>query len=449
MTPSRTVIVGGGMAGLAAAYHLLKASPRADVLVLEAEPRFGGNVRTLRRDGCVVDLGPDALLTRPNAALDLCEQVGIHDELAPPSASGRPVLVPHEGALRPLPEGLLQGLPRNLRQLGAARFLSFGGKARAALDLILPSGIGHDDSVGGIVERRLGREVKDRLVEPIIGGIYAGDVDRLDARVVMPSLAVAGGSVLRRLASAPRPAGSPFRGPRGGMVSLVAALARALGPQRLRAAADARQVERHGRAFLVRLADGSAIPADRLILATPPHRAAPLVARLSAPLEGQLLQFSASSTVTVVLAFDAGEARLPDASGMLIPRTERAWVRAVTFVGQKWPGRVRRGLAVLRASAGRGRADAHPDQRASDVVERVLRELRAYLPLPDPIWSWVQRYPLATPQPEVGHALRVADARARAAALGPLYLAGAAYDGPGIAATVLGASRLVRALSHD
>ena len=445
----RTVIGGGGGAGRTTAFRLLEAKPDADVVVLEAEASPGGNVKTLRRDGCVVDMGPDAVLTQPDAAIALFRSLGLGDRLTAPGEGAGRILVAHRGALVPMPDGMAFGVPRSLGQLATTRLLSLGGKLRAAADLLLPRRPPGEISVGALVERRLGREVKDHLVEPIVGAIYAGDVDRLDAATVMPAFAAARRSLIGALAGAPRGKGSPFRAPNEGMSALVDALVRAVGEQRIRTGSRITALERDGDRFRVRLEGAEPIEADRVVLAVPPHAAASLVRAALPDLARELDRFIAHSTATVVVAYERSEAPLPEAGGMLTPRKDGSVVTAAPFVAPKWPGRVREGLAGGRAAIGGARSAELCEQGDDAIAEAVAAELGRHLGTRKPAWSVVQRFPRATPQPVVGHARVVADARARAAEARGLYLAGAAYDGPGIAGCARGAAALAAALAAD
>ncbi len=432
-------VVGGGVAGLSTAHFVLRARPGADVRVFERASALGGNVKTVRRDGCVIDMGPDAILTRPDAAVELCRNVGLADALVAPGADARTVFIARGRRLIPMPEGMAFGMPRSVRQLAFTPLLSWRGKFRAALDLVLPAhahpkGI----SVGALVDARFGREVKDALVEPIVGGIYAGDVDRLDARYVMPQFADANGSLIRALARAPASTGSPFRAPRDGMDQLIGALVASVGSARIESDSPLGVLSRRDDLWSLTFGDGRTVTARKVVLALPPPDVAPVVDAFDATLAAAVAEIRVHSTVIIVLALDAKNLTTPEGSGFLVPRTEERSLVAATFVDRKWPDRVPSGLRVLRAAVGGTHAPGSLDDDDDTLVRRALGELREYIAIGEPRWVQVQRYPLATPQPEVGHAERVRAIRAAADRVG-IALAGAAYDGPGIAGCVRGA----------
>ncbi|MCU0659563.1 MAG: protoporphyrinogen oxidase [Polyangiaceae bacterium] len=445
--PLDVLIVGGGVAGLAAAFELRQRSPGARVLVLEARERLGGNVRTLERDGCIVDLGPDALATQPGEALALCEALGLSGELQPPSDASRRVSIAHRGALHPMPEGLAMGLPRSPLALASTSLISPLGKLRAALDLLLPAGRSGDTSLGGLVRRRLGAEVHENLVAPLVGGIYGGDPDRLDVRVVMPMLAQTQGSLVRALARAPRPAGGMIKAPRRGMQRLVDALTEQLGEERLRHGVPALRARRREGLWCVEIDGGETLETRHLVLAMPAHAAAALLGEEAPGLAAALAEIQARSSASVVLAFNAGDTPEPDSSGFLVSRREPVCFQAATFAGRKWPGRVRSGRVVVRAVVDAERAPGLLDQGDLVVARRVLSDLRAYGRFGEPAWSHVARHEKASPLPEVGHPERVARARSLAEACGALSLVGASYDGPGLAGCARGAARVAAALS--
>lgn len=439
MSRERIAVVGGGVAGLATAYFLSKQKPDAELLLFEARETAGGNIKTVERDGCVVELGPDALLAHPAAAMALCAELGIASELEEPGPLGRRALIAWRGSLVPMPEGLALGMPRNPMQLARTKLLTPWGKLRALGDLVLPARSEGPISVGALVSRRFGREVSERLVAPLLGGIYGGDVDKLDAAVVLPQFAAVRGSLLRALARAPRPTGSAFRAPKRGLQTLVKGLSDAIGRDRLRTASRAVGLTRREGSFGVQFEDGTRFEAETVVLAMPPHEALAVAGSLGGEARGGLQGFHSNSSASVVLAFDRARVHLPEASGFLVPRSEGKSVLAVTFVGAKWPGRVSEQVTTLRAVVGGPQGRALLAKSDDEVLEQVRTELRGYLELPEERWSLVERHELASPQPEVGHVERVAAARAAMRRYGGLYLVGAGYDGPGIAGCVRGA----------
>ncbi len=445
------VVVGGGVAGLTTAHALLAARPGLDVMVLEAGGRVGGNVRTLHREGCTVELGPDAFVTRPGHAESLCRSLGMAHSLVAPDARASRVMVARGDRMDPLPDGMALGMPRSVTQLVTTRLLSPLGKARAALDLVLPATPEAAESVGGLIGRRFGREVKDHLVEPVVGGIYGGDVDELETAAVLPMFANVQGSLLRALARAPAPSGgSPMRAPLGGLEGMVHALVHAVGADRVLRDVAARRVARRGAGWSVHLDGGARLDVDEVVLAAPPRATADLVEAESPALADTLRRIRLKPALTVVLAFARGEVPSPAASGALIARDTPGALgslSAVTFVDRKWPGRVADHLSVVRA-AFRPAAAAEWIPRGDDaIVAHALEAVRTLLPLPAPRWHAVERFETGTPYPEVGHLRRAAECRALAQALGGVTVVGAGVDGPGIAGCVRGATAAAEAIA--
>lgn len=442
---TEVAVVGGGVSGLATAVFARAADPTLRITLLESSPRLGGNVRTLQLGGMPVEAGPDALLVGRREVDALVDQLGLGGELAPPCAGARCVLVAARGALRPLPEGLVMGVPTRLGQLATTDLLSPLGKLRALLDLFLPARPRPGESVGALVARRLGPEVRDRLVEPVLGGIYAADVDRLDPTVGLPPGVHRGGSLLRAMARTPRGKGSPLRAPRSGMGRLVGELSARLGEGVVRREIAARWVRPEGRGWTVATSAGD-LRCDRLVLAVPPAAAVTLLGGVDPDLASGLSDLRAATTASVILVFPPGTP-LPAASGVLLPRDEGKATLAATFVNAKWGRGSSTGEVVIRAVVGGARSPDLVARETDDgLVALALADLRAYLPLPDPTSASVVRHLDGTPQPEVGHPERVARVRSLADRHFGLSLVSAAYEGPGLAGCIAQASRAAASL---
>jgi oxygen-dependent protoporphyrinogen oxidase len=503
--PRRVVIIGGGITGLAAAYRVLKdarsgrggSSGRAPVVTLiEGSDRLGGNIRTERVDGLIIDGGPDAFVIAKPHATALCKELGLGDRLVGTVARNRKVYVLYEGRLHPLPEGMFLTVPTDLVSTARTKLLSWQGKARAALDLTMPKEIPPgDESIGQFVRRRLGREVAERIADPLLGGIYAGDLDALSIRATFPQLVALEeqhGSLIRgvlaqraaKAAAAMTPGGraegglaggplaglfkkreappSAFHSLAGGMGELVDTLAARideLGAEiRMRTQVEAilqpglqpgpqpgpgsapRGLSSEGAAprFTVRvlLPTGvhESIPADDVLLAAPAYRAAEALRELDPELSSLLREVPYESTATVILAFPRSAVpHALDASGLIIPKLERRRILAVTFVSSKWEGRAPSGTALLRVFVGGHRDPRAIDQDDAGLIDLARSELRDILGVKgDPTLTRVYRYPRGSAQPILGHLARVAKVRARAALYPGLYLAGGAFDGVGI-----------------
>jgi oxygen-dependent protoporphyrinogen oxidase len=436
---ARVAVVGGGVAGLAAAHRLVECGVR-DVVLLEASDRLGGSIATERRGGFTIEAGADSLLTEKPWAVDLCERLRV--PLVGTREGERRTYVVHDGRIEPLPDGFLLLAPTDLRALAASPLFSWRGKLRMALDLVLPRGRdAADESLAHFVRRRFGREALERVAEPLAGGIYTADAERLSLAATMPRFrdlerkyrSVIKG--LRASAGASRAAGarySLFAAPADGMGALVEALARRLpeGVVRLRAPVDA--LGRDGATWRLR-AGGEALAADALVLAAPAHAAAPLLAPLDATLGRLLGEIEYASSATITLAYRSADVPGARGFGFVVPAVERRALIACTYASRKFPGRAPEGQELVRAFVG---GALRPDLLARDdaaLVEVVRGELRALVGITAaPELVRVYRHRLAMPQYVVGHLERVAAIEAHAAELPALALAGAAYRGVGV-----------------
>jgi protoporphyrinogen/coproporphyrinogen III oxidase len=448
----RVAVVGAGIAGLAAAHRL--AGGGAEVVVVEQATRAGGKLRTGSLAGGVVEAGAEAFLVRDaagerSAAVELAHSLGLGDALVHPATNLAAVAV--DGRLRPLPGGTLFGVPSNLSTLDGV------AEPDAALDRdgghpLLAAG--EDQAVGALVRRRLGDQVVDRLVDPLLGGVYAGRADDLSLAVTIPALAAAcrrattlTGAVAQALASRSVSGGGPvFATVEGGMSRLVDALVAALRGRGavLRFGVPVRDLRRdrtRWRLIAGSTRDAEPIDVDAVVLAVPARPAARLLSTVDEQAGATVGLLDYASVALVALAFPAME--LPPLSGFLVPATEGYATKAVTFVTGKWDHLRRQdGVVVVRASLGRY-GEEHVLQRDDvDLVALVRRELAALLgaggaggaALPAPVGAAVWRWGGALPQYAPDHLDR---ARAVRAALPPaIALAGAALDGVGIPACV-------------
>ena len=442
-------VVGGGIAGLAAALQVRGDLPAARVVVIEAAGRPGGKVRASEVAGLLVDEGADSMLRRLPDGLRLALAGGLGDAVVSPAA-GQAFLWTR-GVLRPLPTGTVLGVPGDLRALAASGVLSRRGLARVPLDLVMGARPVIDDvSVGDLVTRRLGREVVERLVDPLLGGVYAGRADLLSLQATLPQLAAplsrpTGLLRAARLARGTAPAaGAPvFAGIRGGLGRLPAALAAATGAE-LWLDTAVRALLRTPTGW--RLETGSAVApsyldADAVVLAVPAAPAARLLAPHlpAAAAELATLDYASVAIVTVALSGPAPGA----GSGYLVPAADGRLTKAVTFTSRKWA--FGSGPAIVRASVGRHGEAGDLQRPDAELVATVLRELaEAVGPLGDLVDSRVVRWGGGLPQYAVGHLDRVARIRAAVATLPSLAVAGAAYDGVGVPAVARSGTEAAR-----
>ena len=452
-------MVGGGITGLATAYYLSQAG--AAVTLIEGDDRLGGKIRTGELAGVPVEAGPDTFLARVPEAVDLCRQLGLEDRLVAPATGQAFIWV--GGRLRPLPERHVLGVPIALVPLVRSGVLSPAGVARAALDIVLPpSGWGADPSVAEVVGRRMGPEVVDRLVGPLVGGINAGRADRLSlastARPLAEGAAASRSLVLglRRRATAPTgPTAVPgpvFLGLAGGLERLVDRLGEVLGPRvDLRAGTTVTKLERGpGGGWRLACRPGPAVEVDWCVLTTPAPAAAELLRQVAPDAARHLDAVRYASVALATLGYDPGALAAPlRGSGYLVARSEGLLHTACTFTTTKWPALAGRGLVLVRPSAGRDGDDRPADLDDAELVARLHLEVAAAIGARQPpVVSLVDRWPGSFPQYDVGHQARVEAVDAALAAAAPgVLVAGAAYRGLGIASCVAQARSAARVIA--
>lgn len=446
----RAVVIGGGVAGLAAAHALQQRAEAAGaglhVTVLEREPHWGGKIRTERRDGFVIEGGPDTFVATKPWGVALCRALGLEARLQPSNADRRRVYVLRRGRLLPLPDGLAMMVPARPGPMLRTPLLSPLGKLRLGLDLVLPARRAEgDESLGAFLSRRLGRQAYVRLIEPLMSGIYAGDGDRLSLRATFPhlhewerrhgSLARAAWVFARgrRVAPGASPP-SIFLTPVGGMGELIEALVERLHGCDLRPGAEADAIERTPDGYRVVLGSGERLSAQAVILAAPAFDAAALLAPHDRALAAELADIEYVSTATVSLAYDLADVPRPlDGHGYVIPRAEGRPALACTWSSTKFPHRAPPGRALLRlffGRAGQEQALALDDDALLALARRELAETLGVQAAPR--LARISRWPRAMPQYNLGHPERLAAIRRALARWPGLALAGAAYAGIGI-----------------
>lgn len=453
------VIVGGGISGLAAAWHLKQGGgERIRVTVLEASPRIGGKLHTSEVAGVSVDAGAEAMLARRPEGKELARAVGLGDDLVGPGTTQAAIYT--RGHLRPMPKGQVMGVPSDLAELARSGIISPAGLLRVPLDQILPATLVTTDvSVAAYIRARMGGEVLDRLIEPLLGGVYAGRSDMLSLEATMPRIATAARSERSLLAAArqiveetPKDAGPVFTTLRNGLGSLPEAVAKASGAD-VRTGVTVRELRRTLQGW--RLVTGpvprpEVIEADAVIVAAPAAAAARLLSEESPKAAAELARIEYSSMAIVTLAYplDAFPSP-PTGSGYLVPPVEGRPVKAATFSSIKWP-HLSGDLVIVRCSIGR-LGDEHILQREdAELVSLAMAEMTDVMGVRGlPADSRVSRWGGALPQYNVGHLDRVARVRAAVAVQPGLAVCGAAYDGLGIPACVSTArTAAARILEH-
>ena len=461
------IVIGGGISGLAAAHRLTELSRAGPlelrVTLLEASDRLGGVIATEHTDDLLLELGPDSYITDKPAALRLCERLGLTDRLiAPQHADGLKLYTVHRGRLEPLPEGFLLMAPTRVGSVLRSPLFSWSGKLRMGLEPLIPrrSGDG-DESLASFVRRRLGREVLERVAQPLIGGIYASDPEHLSLAATMPrfpemernhgSVILGSRQAQKRRAQSTSETGarwSLFVSIDGGMEVLVRRIEEALGPGVVRLGEAVRELSWDAEARRWRVATERAgsdqssggLEADAVICTVPADIAAKTLTALDPELAKELNAIPFSSTATVNLAYRRGDIAHPlDGYGFVVPHAEERKIMACTFSSVKYAGRAPEDVALLRCFAG-GTLQADLLDRPDQAVEAQVREdLEALLGISGtPTLCRTTRYADSMPQYNVGHLDRVERIEARLRQFATLALAGKSYHGVGIADCIAG-----------
>ncbi|WP_078946540.1 protoporphyrinogen oxidase [Streptomyces sp. NRRL B-3648] len=452
------VVIGAGIAGLAAAHRLLGRGAR--VTVLEAGDRVGGKLLPGEIAGVRVDLGAESMLARRPEAVTLAREAGLGEALQPPATATASIWT--RGALRPMPKGHVMGVPGTAAALSGV--LSGEGLARIERDADLPrTEIGDDVAVGEYVAARLGREVVDRLVEPLLGGVYAGDAYRISMRSAVPQLFQAarahtslteGVREIQARAAAQQQTGPVFMGIAGGVGRLplaVAASVRARGGEIL-TGTPARELRREAAGGWRITAGERVLHADAVIVAVPAPAAAALLRTESPGAAAELAAVEYASMALVTLAYRRADARLPEGSGFLVPPVDGRTIKASTFASRKWGWIAEEDpdVVVLRTSVGRHGETEVLGRDDAGLVEVSRHDLREATGLDAvPLETRVTRWTDGLPQYPVGHHARVARIREQVAKLPGLAVCGAQYDGVGIPACVASAHAAVDQLAGD
>ncbi|WP_406220835.1 protoporphyrinogen oxidase [Streptomyces canus] len=458
MSGSRVVVIGAGIAGLAAAHRLSQRGAR--VTVLEASDRVGGKLLPGEIAGARVDLGAESMLARRPEAVALAREVGLDDRLQPPGTATASIWT--RGALRPMPKGHVMGVPGTAEAL--AGVLSEEGLARIEQDAELPrTEVGDDVAVGAYVAARLGREVVDRLIEPLLGGVYAGDAYRISMRSAVPQLfqvaqthtsLTEGVREIQARMAANQQTGPVFMGVRGGVGTLPLAVAdsvRARGGE-IVTGAPVTELRREPSGGWRVVAADRVLHADAVVVAAPAPAAAGLLRAEAPEAATELDTVEYASMALVTLAYRRSDTALPAGSGFLVPPVDGRTIKASTFASQKWGWIADENpdVVVLRTSVGRygeTKILERDDTALVDVSRHDLREATGLAATP--LETRVTRWTDGLPQYPVGHHARVARIREHVAKLPGLAVCGAQYDGVGIPACIASAYAAVDQIQGD
>jgi protoporphyrinogen/coproporphyrinogen III oxidase len=460
----RIVVVGGGIAGLAAAYRLGQARRQGapvDEYLIEAGDRLGGVIRTELVDGCVIEAGPDSFLREKPEAAALARELGLGDSLMGSNDAWRRTYILHQGRLERLPEGLMLLAPARLGPVLNTPLLPVTGKIAILREWLTGRAPGGpppeaDESIASFIGRHFGPGMLENIAEPLLAGVYGGDSASLSVRSVLSrfvEMEKKYGS-LTRAAMAAKRRGSPnvasiFMTLRCGLGSLVESLAGEIGTDRVEFGRRAVSVEigsRAERRYRICFEDGSSREADSVILALPAWASASLLRNLDPELSEQLNAIPYSSAVTVAMAYDGQvRSRLPQGFGFLVPRAENRRLLACTFVHAKFDDRTPDDRALLRCFLGGSRDLEILEASDEQILSAIREELRSILGIDSsPLFFRIYRWPRAMAQYVVGHGERLRVIAGRLREHPGLHLAGNAYTGIGISDAIRTGEAAVR-----
>jgi oxygen-dependent protoporphyrinogen oxidase len=451
----RVAVIGGGIAGLAAAHHLRELAVERErpleVALFEAGERLGGALETIRRDGFVLETGADSFLSEKPAALRLAERLGLAREVIGTQEQFRKTFVVRGGRLVEIPEGFSMIAPSYFGPLLRSRLFSPRGKARILLEPLIPRRrAAGDESLAAFVTRRLGRETLERVAQPLAGGIYTADPAQLSVTATMPRFVEMErryGSVIRGLRAVARNRGGEARGTSGARWSLFVSFRGGIGvlsdalAGRIRDSIHARapvvalaRGADDGRRWHLELPSGESYAADAIISAAPAYEVARLIAPHNPQLAARLGEISYASAATVNLAFHARAFPLPLRSfGFVVPLIERRRIIAGSFSSLKFEGRAPADAILARVFIGGALQSEMVSLDDTAMIAAAREELGALLGVTEaPQFFHVRRWPRAMPQYAVGHLARVAEIEREAAQLEGFALAGAFLNGVGI-----------------
>lgn len=482
----RVIIIGGGVAGLGAAFKVKRAADEGhDVAftLIEKDDRLGGKIASEfvedEWDGAegarfLIDGGPDCFLTAKPAVHRIAKAAGFFDDELPSDESRKKTLILSRGKLYEMPDGVMMFAPTKFMPFATTGLFSWPGKIRMGMDLFVPKkkvveGERNDETLEHFIVRRMGRECLDRLAEPLVGGVHASDPVQMSLAATFPNLLEMEqkhGSMLKGFLAQrkmveemkkkypPKPGDKPktfFTSFTGGMQELTDGMADAAGRENIRTGVAVKSVARDGDAWTVTLDDGSTVEGDAVIFATESWAAEPLVRAVDEGIADALAEIPASTSATVSLGYRAEEVGIDvNAFGVLCPQVEKRALMAATFSSTKWPGRAPEGKVLMRGFVGGPQNQAIMENSDDDLIAIVKREMREILGIKaEPLFARVYRWHLGMPQYTMGHLDRVSTIEERSAAQAGLALAGGSYRGVGIPNCIESGERAVSKIVNE
>ncbi|MDR4434623.1 protoporphyrinogen oxidase [Bacillus tequilensis] len=442
------VIIGGGITGLAAAFYMEKEIKEKnlplELTLIEASPRVGGKIQTIKKDGYIIERGPDSFLERKKSAPQLVKDLGLEHLLVNNATGQSYVLV--NGTLHPMPKGAVMGIPTKIAPFVSTGLFSLSGKARAAMDFILPASKSKDDqSLGEFFRRRVGDEVVENLIEPLLSGIYAGDIDKLSLMSTFPQFYQTEQKhrslILGMKKTRPQGSGQQltakkqgqFQTLSTGLQTLVEEIEKQLKLTKVYKGTKVTKISRSDTGYSLELDNGVTLDADSVIVTAPHKAAAGMLSEL--PAISHLKNMHSTSVANVALGFPEGAVQMEhEGTGFVISRNSDFAITACTWTNKKWPHAAPEGKTLLRAYVGKAGDESIVDLSDNDIINIVLEDLKKVMNINgEPEMTCVTRWHESMPQYHVGHKQRVKELReALASAYPGVYMTGASFEGVGI-----------------
>lgn len=442
----KIVIVGGGITGLSAAYYLQKAIKEQhlpyEVKLVEASKRLGGKIKTTKRDGFTIERGPDSFLSRKKPAVKLVEELGISDQLVRNGTGQSYILVKNK--LYKMPGGSYMGIPTEMRPFLFSRITSLKGKIRAGFDFMIPRGKkSGDQTLGGFFRRRFGNELVENQLEPLLSGIYSGDLDQMSLMATFPNfyeLEQEYGSLIKGLKkTTPKKKASTGKKPgaffsfENGLETLVSELEHQLEANIVTKQVAVDHVEKKEHGYHLLLSSGDVYHADVVVMTTPHHTLPKVFSQYD--FFRTFEQVPSTSVANVAMAFDQSAIKKAvDGTGFVISRTSDYRITACTWTHRKWPSTTPKGKVLLRCYVGKPNDQEVVDLSDEEITEIVLKDLNKTMKIKaKPEFSVITRWKNAMPQYTVGHNERIAAVRSEAGRKLPgVFIAGSSFGGVGV-----------------
>ncbi len=461
----RVVVIGGGIAGLSAAYSLREHQPKGadfEIVLLEKRDRLGGNIRTERIGDFIIEGGPDCFLSEKPWAMELCKRLGLTESLLPTNEGNKKTFVLSRGKLHELPEGVILMVPTKILPLATSTLISIPGKVRMAMDLFIPKRKDKgDETLGDFVRRRLGAEALEKIAEPLVAGVHAGDPETMSIRASFPKfvqLEEEHGSLIRGMlkrmaqirrplaqkSAQPKPSGpriTMFMTLKEGLSLIVDTLVERLSKihnTELLTGITVDRVVRKGKGYEVIIEGGKPVEADSVIVAAPAYSASSVLNPLDGELSQKLLTIPYVSTATVSIAFKRKDVKHPlNGFGFVVPKTEGRRIMAATWTSVKFKYRAPEDSVLIRCFVGGSKNAELVSLNDNEMISMVRKELKEIMGIDaEPVLARVFRWINSMPQYTIGHEERISWIEERLNNHPGLYLTGSAYHGIGISDSI-------------